>query len=344
MSLTGALLAVSIQQWAQIYLQATQSRRNPRDRARIRSFYFEGIDNWNLARTVPTLIHISLFLFFSGLPIFLFHVNLTVFNVVLTWLGLCLGIYACITFMPVFFQDCPYSSPLSSTAWSFVTSTLYVVHQLHKRVTSRDHAIFRWYCSRYPSWRLHWPSLHEMQKAAEHSVNQLSSDINYRALSWMFDTLNDDDGFEQFFDALPAICAPETLIDSKAHFIKPNENKLSHALTGMMDRTMLSDLVPVSVKQRRIIIYTKVVTATSLLGPWWTLRRVLLGDWHGLSTFIQFGHFVQSWKNLPEQITAFYAQYVVAIAISGLEDRDESWFHLASRQLKASKSLLQNYY
>ena len=347
MSLTGALLAVSIQQWAQIYLQATQRRRNPRDRARIRAFYFEGIDNWQLrrvTRAVPTLVHVSLFLFFLGLPIFLFHVNLTVFNVVLSWLGLCLGIYGCITFMPVLFQDCPYSSPLSSTAWFFVTGTLYVVHQLLKRFTSRDHAIFRWYRTRYTGWRLYWPSLHEMQKVAEHSVNQLSSDIDYRALSWMFDTLNDDDEFEQFFDALPAICAPETLVDSQAQFLKPNENKLSHALIGMMDRTMLSDLVPESVKQRRIIIYTKVVTATSVLGPWWTLRRVLLGDWRGLSKFIQFGHFVQSWKNLPDQITAFYAQYVVAITMSGVQDRDESWFQLASRQLNASKSLLQNYY
>ena len=108
----------------------------------IRAFYFEGIDNWNLhrlTRTVPTLIHISPFLFFSGLPV-LFHVNLTVFNVVLTWLGLCLGIYGCIMFMPVLFQDCPYSSPLSSTAWFFVTGTPYVAHRLLKRFTSRDHA------------------------------------------------------------------------------------------------------------------------------------------------------------------------------------------------------------
>jgi len=75
MSLTGALLAVFIQKWAQTYLQATQKRRNPRNRARIRSFCLEGIDNWHLHRvtgSVPTLIHISLFLFFfwpSCLPI-----------------------------------------------------------------------------------------------------------------------------------------------------------------------------------------------------------------------------------------------------------------------------------
>ncbi|KAH9986139.1 hypothetical protein BJV77DRAFT_85098 [Russula vinacea] len=94
MSLTGALLAVFIQQWAQSYLEATQGRHSPKERARIRVFHAEGLENLYLnrvTRAVPILIHISLFLFFSGLPIFLFNVNRTVFNVVVTWLALCVA-------------------------------------------------------------------------------------------------------------------------------------------------------------------------------------------------------------------------------------------------------------
>ncbi|KAI9462056.1 hypothetical protein F5148DRAFT_238892 [Russula earlei] len=182
-----------------------------------------------------------------------------------------------------------------------------------------------------------------MQKAAEFAVGRLSADIDYRALSWMFGTLHDDDEFEQFFDALPGVCAPETLVDSQTYLIEPNRKRLSHTLIGMMDRTLLSSLVPDSVKQRRIIIYTKVIDATSLLGPWWTLRRVLLGDWHGFSRFIEFGLFVQEWKHLPHEVTAFYAQYVVAITLSNVQKRDDYWFQLASGHLNASKSLLQSY-
>jgi len=125
MSLTGALLAVLIQQWAQSYLQATQGRYSPHDRARIRTFHAEGIDKLRLplvTKAVPTLIHVSLFLFFSSLPIFLFHIDRTVFNVVITWLGLCVAGYACVTLMPIFCQDSPYYSPLSSSAWVCVTS------------------------------------------------------------------------------------------------------------------------------------------------------------------------------------------------------------------------------
>ncbi|KAF8463414.1 hypothetical protein DFH94DRAFT_640437, partial [Russula ochroleuca] len=91
MSPTGALLAVFIQQWARSYLHATQGRHSPKDRARIRTFHVEGLEKFHLhwvTRAVPILIHGSLFLFFSGLPIFLFNLNRTVFNVVVTWLGL----------------------------------------------------------------------------------------------------------------------------------------------------------------------------------------------------------------------------------------------------------------
>jgi hypothetical protein len=345
MSLTGAFLAVFIQQWALSYLHATQGRHSPRDRARIRTYHAEGLEKLYLhrvTRAVPILIHLSLFLFFSGLPVFLFNVNRTVFNVILTWLALCVAGYACITLMPIFCHDSPYYSPLSSSIWWIVTNTLFIVHQLLSNFLRRDSFVLRWYRTHYAGSHLRWPSLGAMRKAAARFALQLSSDIDYRALSWMFGTLNDDDEFEQFFDALPSLCDSEALEDPQEAFIKPNQDMLTRALIGMMDRTLLSDLVPKEVKQRRIIICVKAIDATSLLGPWWTLRRVLFGDWHGFSRSIHFGLFVQCWKSMPHPVTAFYAQYVIAITLASVQGRDDNWFRLASGQLNASKSLLRN--
>jgi hypothetical protein len=347
MSLTGALLAVFIQQWAQSYLHATQGRRSPRERARIRIFHAEGLEKLYLhwvTRAVPILIHISLFLFFSGLPIFLFSVNRTVFNVVITWLALCVAGYACITLMPIFCQNSPYYSPLSSSTWWCVTNTLFVIYRFLKKFLPRGSSIFRWYDTHYTRSHLRWPSMRAMQRAADLFALQLSPDIDYRALLWMFETLNDDDEFEQFFDALPSLCDSEALVDPWKAFIKPNEKKLSHALIGMMDRTLLSDLVPEQVKQRRIIICTKAIGATSLLEPRWTLRRVLCGDWHGFSRSIHFGPFVQGWKNISQPVLALYVQYVVAVTLAGAQQRDDHWFQLASGQLNESKSLLWTHY
>jgi hypothetical protein len=290
------------------------------------------------------LIHTSLFLFFSGLPVFLFNINRTVFNVVVTWLALCVAGYAFVTLMPVFCKNSPYYSPLSSFAWWCVTNTLFIIYGLLKKLVSRESSIFRWYDAHYARSHFRWPSLRAMQKAARRFALQLPSDIDYRALLWMFKTLNDDNEFEEFFDALPSLCDSEELDDPQRAFIKPNKELLSHALIGMMDRTLLSDLVPEEVKQRRIIICTKAIGATSLLGPWWTLRRVLFGDWHGLSRSIHFGLFAQGWKNISYPVTTFYAQYVVAVTLASVQERNDHWFQLASVQLNESKSLLRNYF
>jgi hypothetical protein len=343
MSFTGALLAVFIQQWAQPYLQATKGRHSPRERARIRIFHAEGLKKLHLhwvTRAVPILIQVSLFLFFSGLPIFLFDVNRTVFNVVVIWLGLCVAGYACITLMPIFYQNSPYYSPLSPFVWWCVTNMLFIVHQLLEKFVPRDSSVFLWYDTHYAR---SWPSSRDMQGATERFALQLSSDIDYRALLWMFKTLNDDNDFEQFFDALPSLCDLEEFVDAQRDFIKPNEKMLSHALIGMMDRTLLSDLVPEKVKQRRIIICSKALGATSLLGPRWTLRRVLLGDWHGFSRSIHFGLFVQGWKKVTHPVTAFYTQFVVAVTLASVQEqeRDDRWLQLASEQLKKSTSVIQ---
>ena len=95
-SLTCALLATFLQQWARRYLKITQSRYSPHKRARIRAFFSEGVDKCLLPWTVealPTLLHISLFLFFAGLVVFLCNVNLTIFKLVLSWIGLCAALY-----------------------------------------------------------------------------------------------------------------------------------------------------------------------------------------------------------------------------------------------------------
>jgi hypothetical protein len=347
MSPTGALLAVFIQQWARSYLHATQGRHSPKDRARIRTFHVEGLEKFHLhwvTRAVPILIHGSLFLFFSGLPIFLFNLNRTVFNVVVTWLGLCVAGYACITLMPFFTQNSPYYSPLSSSTWWCVTKTIFIIHRLLENFVSRDSPVFQWYHTHYTRSRLRCPSLRSMQKAVEDFALKLPSEIDYRALSWMFKTLNDDNEYEQFFDALPSLCDSEELEDPQTAFINPNEKELSHALIGMMDRTLLSDLVPEEVKQRRIIICSKVIGATSLFGSWWTLCRVLCGDWHGFSRSTHFGLFVQGWKNTSHPVTSFYAQFVVAVTLASVQQRDDHWFQLASRQLNQSKSDLRNYF
>ncbi|KAH9057279.1 hypothetical protein EDB87DRAFT_1793416, partial [Lactarius vividus] len=107
-SLTCALLATLLQRWARRYLKVTQPRYSPHKRARIHAFFFEGVDKFLLpwaVEALPTLLHISLFLFFAGISVFLWNINLTISNLVLSWIGVCTALYGCITFIPIFRHD-----------------------------------------------------------------------------------------------------------------------------------------------------------------------------------------------------------------------------------------------
>jgi len=111
----------------------------------------------------------------------------------------------------------------------------------------------------------------------------------------------------------------------------------------LMDRTLSSNLVSDFLKQRRMIICTRAITSTSLLEPWWILRRVLLDDWHGFLGCVEFGRFVRSWRDINDNVASFYAQCVASLTISIVPHRDGHWYELASGLQNVSKPLLQRY-
>ncbi len=137
-SFTCALLATLLQQWARRYLKVTQPRYSPHKRARIRAFFSEGVEKFLLpwaVEALPTLLHVSLFLFFSGLVVFLCNVNLTIFKFVLSWVGGCTTLYGCITFIPIFHHDSPYYTPLSLPTWHIVTGISFFTFRALRRLT-----------------------------------------------------------------------------------------------------------------------------------------------------------------------------------------------------------------
>jgi hypothetical protein len=86
-------------------------------RARIRSFFAEGVKRFHVAVTVeaiPALLHVSVSLFLAGLIISLFTIHHTVAYVVLATTAVCTLMYTAITVMPAIYHDSPYVSLLST--------------------------------------------------------------------------------------------------------------------------------------------------------------------------------------------------------------------------------------
>jgi hypothetical protein len=346
-SLTCALLATLLQQWTRRYLRLTHPRCSPHKRARIRAFFAEGVERLHLpwaVEALPTLLHLSLFLFFAGLGVYLFGIHKIIFSVVVAWVGLCVIVYAYVTALPIIHKDSPYHAPLSTFIWFCISGVRHSLFDYppHSRDTTSSFATCDPEDDRHRGVFTHGPSL---VKTAEEHASGLSANIDYRSLSWTFDSLDQDRELELFFEGVPGFCTSSAVANPMEGFIRPIGRKLSDALIGLMDRTLSSSLVSEAVKQRRITICTKAISAANLFGPWWILPKVLLGEWQAFLRSIDFGLFLTDWSRVDRPITTFYAQCVVAVIISSVQAqaRDERWVQLVAHQIGVSKPVLVRY-
>jgi hypothetical protein len=254
-SLTCALLATLLKQWAHRYINITQPPRyRPHKRARIRAFIAEGVEKLHLpwaVEALPALLHLSLFLFFAGLLIYLSNIHHTVFNVTVWWVGLSVGGYTCITFIPIFRHDSPYYAPLSTSVWFLCYWIAYValktryfiqIRCLHgtqdrgvKKMKERHLKVL----------------LGGIGKSIEDTAWKLSEEIDYHVFEWTLNALDEDHELEQFFEGIPGLYKSKVIEDPE-NVLGPGT--ILQPLGDFFIRTEVLSLVSESVKQRRIAI------------------------------------------------------------------------------------------
>lgn len=124
LSLSTALLAVIAKQWLRQYSSFISG--TARERALIRQFRYDGFEKWGVRLIIgllPMILHMSLFLFLSGLVVFLLPLNNIVACVIAGIAGFLCGAYVITNTLPVIFIQCPYRTPLSeilNTLWGVV--------------------------------------------------------------------------------------------------------------------------------------------------------------------------------------------------------------------------------
>ena len=178
-SLTAALLATLIRQWARDHMRIFQRYRDPLEVARIRQYLHEGFMRGHvpaLVEAVSGLVHISLFLFFAGLADFLMNTYATVGRSVLVPIVLCPMIYIFMTVAPIMNPQSSYRTPYSPSVW-------FLWHITTKRW-------IQWRSDRFgrSSMRLNSKMAKgQIQLAMERSGARRSRDA--RAIRWLIDSL-----------------------------------------------------------------------------------------------------------------------------------------------------------
>ena len=120
LSLTSALIATLLQQWARRYVEMPTRPGDPKNRARVRSFLFLGTGIYKMRFAVqiaPTLLHLSVYLFFAGLVIIFRTIDKSVAIAVEVSVGVFGLAYIALSILPCLDVRCPYRTPLSHFLW-----------------------------------------------------------------------------------------------------------------------------------------------------------------------------------------------------------------------------------
>jgi len=238
LSLTSALSATLVQQWARRYQEFVQRRGAPHKRARIRAYVFDGVKGTNMYRAVeamPLLLHISVFLFLAGLIDFLFPINETVSFYILGYIVAFIIVYAVLTILPNLILNCPYRTPLTGFAWRISQVSALAVLLVIREIERALHEILLslWHRSSQSLAGLHIPRPARWRKTLEAQIrtrrkwlaNGLRQSImlsatgapwkvDSRALHWTLTVLDEENEIEDFVARIPGFFDSPTVPDA----------------------------------------------------------------------------------------------------------------------------------
>ena len=371
-NLTCAVLANLLQHWARKYLKVTQQRytASPPTRARSRAFYAEGVESFFLPwvfEALPAMLHLSVFLFFAGLVVFLWNFDPTIAKLILSWVGGCGVLYGYITFIPIFRHDSPYHTPLSLLAWDIVTGIPFLICRVFDWMSPAlgigafcclccpciffPCACFVGFCGgmvgvdegRLKSWLGRYRKLfvRGMLKTAEESSLNLPSKLGQHAFMWTFDSLHEDKKLERFFYSIPGFYRSDAVKFSLYSLAEAQMENLLSGLIGFLDRTYSSVSLPEPDKNRRAMICTRALDPTKFPDEYKDiLFRILSEDQYGPVYSAEIARFVRNWYNGRD---VGLMKATVSAVLARAQRRDDHWFTIASEELRLSEPVLRGY-
>ena len=190
-----------------------------------------------------------------------------------------------------------------------------------------------------------------MQKTAEETALNTSSEIDTRAFMWTFDCLDEDHELESFFSGLPGFRSSKVVNDPLPSLTEEEMRKLYGALRGLLVRTFSSDLLPAPIKNRRALICAKAVdpehTPVWLSKPKPEAFRIL--DLI-LSTYQYSGpvatgivKVLRGWGQNEDEDKSVYVQSTICEVLTISQPRDDSWYNIASDELGFPETSLRDY-
>ncbi len=221
LSLITALVAGLVKQWLYQYVAAV-SDSSARDHARIRHMRYAGLPTWRVPMIIgllPVLLHVSLALFFAGLAIFLFSLDMKV-----AWLVSIIGAatytaYVIALILPLVYPYCPHKVPLTLYAhrlYQLVSDYLIsrialVLHYPYPHLFHHDGCF---HLSMHHKW--HADFIHSRQKCRtlkeiEHNhVQKCAAKVDAQSLHWLHSSTSNASVHQSVLQAISAMSPSAT--------------------------------------------------------------------------------------------------------------------------------------
>ena len=319
MSLACAVGATMAQEWIRRFQLLTQLWSSPHRRsAHIRA----SISRDRFLEMVPAflksfnlLLHSSIYLFLSGLVSMPLYFNDTLTSEILSVCGILSVVgylFIAIGFVRI---------------WSYF-ATLLMLH-------SRDFCSIR--SPFFPFRRSRTITRHIERDA---STPSRTSTLDADEMSWLLDSLTDEEEFERFFAGIPGFYKSKQVEDPAKVLQQVNTDTTPKAILAFMDRSISSDL-PEETRQRRIKLSLEAMQTHPYL-----LRRSFHHALRACSTepaifkSVDFALLADQHTDDKDGNTRLLARWIIAIAINRLEDyQDKRWVGIIQRRLNWPEDL-----
>jgi hypothetical protein len=240
LSLTCALIATLLQQWARRYTETPKSTNILRHRARVRSLLLVGTKRYKIPLIVeilPTLLHLSVYLFLGGLVITFHTIHKTVAIAVDVAVGVSGLAYIALSILPCLDVKCPYRTPISKILWypchALLSLAALCLHRcilglhrlLNRPVPSHaDKAYSVGYSHGFFGFSVsnHWRFLTDgLEKSIVDRAVETLRDEDRKRVTWLFNqlALGDKDKFLKFAASIPRHKIPDLIPTYRVRFL-----------------------------------------------------------------------------------------------------------------------------
>ncbi|KAJ7677732.1 hypothetical protein DFH06DRAFT_559448, partial [Mycena polygramma] len=267
LSLSCALIATLLEQWARDFIHRSEIRSAPLIRARIFSFLYYGLKRFNMhavVEIIPLLLHTALLFFLAGLVAFLIPVNTPMAVVAAALLVILTVVYSILTILPLAYLDSPYRTPLSGVCWRAVERLRSAWQRRHSVVDGT-------------------PEIHphrEEDTILEAVFDQATKGCEERvardrkALIWTVKSLSDELELEPFVQGIPSILwgpdHKEQRLSYADHFrqlVFHPDVALYARIKGLLDSCHTGMLSAKATNHRQTVCFKALWAITSLFIP-----------------------------------------------------------------------------